>query len=365
MGLKKDAYIARINLVNHTVSGKILVFESDDWGSTRMPSKRVYNLLNQSHKLDECPYSRYDTLESESDCEMLADTLLSFKDRYGNNPFFSMNFLSANPDFEKIEKSGYSSYYFEPIEKTYKRYSYDSLIAIKQGIDNGVFGAGYHGREHLNASLWLDQLKREHKLREAAKHGLYMLSFANLPHLSEPYLATFYPHKEGYAKRHQESFEQGIKLFVNRFGKDPVSFVPPVYIWTDKLEELLRNSKIRSFQSLYKRIKYVDINNKILVKFSRKKDHMPLALLRNCHFEPSTNQNYPWIESVLREISIAFMLNKPAIISTHRLNYVGGISQQNRENNLRLLRELLTKVQRRWPSVTFLNTTQLLERIIS
>lgn len=63
---------------------KIVVIESDDWGSIRMPSKNVYQQCLQSgYQVDQIAYERYDSLASEDDLELLFDLLSSFKDQGG------------------------------------------------------------------------------------------------------------------------------------------------------------------------------------------------------------------------------------------------------------------------------------------
>ena len=87
---------------------KIVVFESDDWGMTRMPSKKIYDELSQKgYSVDKCPYNKYDSLESNEDLEKLIAVLMSVKDSKGNPAKFTMNNIVANPDFDKIKKSGY------------------------------------------------------------------------------------------------------------------------------------------------------------------------------------------------------------------------------------------------------------------
>ena len=58
-------------------------------------------------------------------------------------------------------------------------------------------------------------------------------------------------------------------------------------------------------------------------------------------------------------IKLSFLLHKPAIISTHRLNYVGGIDESNRLNNLAALDSLLREITRKWPDVEFMNSVEL------
>ena len=61
----------------------------------------------------------------------------------------------------------------------------------------------------------------------------------------------------------------------------------------------------------------------------------------------------------LKEIQTAFFWQKPAIISTHRINYVGGIDLAHRDRNLKALDLLLKNILKKWPEVEFLSSDQL------
>ena len=55
---------------------RLIVIESDDWGSIRMPNKNVYNrLLDKGISLDKCPYSKFDCLENDDDFSALFSVL--------------------------------------------------------------------------------------------------------------------------------------------------------------------------------------------------------------------------------------------------------------------------------------------------
>jgi hypothetical protein len=84
-------------------SRKIVVIESDDWGSICMPSARVYEkLVQQNYRIDLCPYATNDSLASEEDLKKLFSTLSEFRDNKGNNPVITANTVMTNPDFTKI-----------------------------------------------------------------------------------------------------------------------------------------------------------------------------------------------------------------------------------------------------------------------
>jgi len=61
----------------------------------------------------------------------------------------------------------------------------------------------------------------------------------------------------------------------------------------------------------------------------------------------------------MSEINIAFRMKKPAIISSHRINYVGFIDSSNRDRNLKSLNQLLTRILEKWPDVEFMTTVEL------
>ena len=66
------------------------------------------------------------------------------------------------------------------------------------------------------------------------------------------------------------------------------------------------------------------------------------VITRNCFFEPATSGK-DWVDSCLSDISTSFRLHNPAVLSTHRVNYVGRLSGANRERGLNQLSKLLVK----------------------
>lgn len=75
-------------------------------------------------------------------------------------------------------------------------------------------------------------------------------------------------------------------------------------------------------------------------------------------FEPNKDINDS-VAAALRDISIAFKYHKPAIISSHRVNFVSGKSEKNRDDGLKDLRMLLAEIIKQWPTVEFLTIKDL------
>ena len=92
-----------------------------------------------------------------------------------------------------------------------------------------------------------------------------------------------------------------------------------------------------------------------------------LYLVRNAFFEPALDKDKDKdkdpVGECLRRINMAFKWNKPAIISSHRINYIGSLVEENRIKNLKLLDELLKNIINRWPDVEFMTSDKLGELI--
>ena len=135
-----------INVLGAKTKRKIVVFESDDWGSIRMPSKKTYNALLEKGLMVDDPYNRYDSLASEEDLSALFEVLASFKDDFGNHPVFTANCVLCNPDFERIKAHNYEHYFFEPFNTTLTRHSgcEKSFELWLEGMDKGLFHPQFH-----------------------------------------------------------------------------------------------------------------------------------------------------------------------------------------------------------------------------
>ena len=154
-----------INLPGWHTTRKIVVIDSDDWGSIALPSLEVYKSLRDSgFRMEFNPYLKYDSLASENDLDALFSILTSFKDKNGNHPVFTANTVVANPDFEKIRSSDFTEYHYELFTETLKKYPKHSksFDLWRQGIDQCIFYPQFHAREHLNVRYWMKSLQAGH-----------------------------------------------------------------------------------------------------------------------------------------------------------------------------------------------------------
>ena len=104
------------------------------------------------------------------------------ENKTGKKPKITLNYVMANPDFQKIRESGYKEYFFEKFTETYKRAcgGGKSLELIKKGMHLGYFLPQFHGREHVHVPFWLDQLHngnevyRAHLIQVFGELGRYL-----------------------------------------------------------------------------------------------------------------------------------------------------------------------------------------------
>jgi hypothetical protein len=346
---------------------KIVVIESDDWGSIRMPSLEVFNeLKKEGFQPGNDPYLKYDSLASEDDLSALFEVLSSVKDKNGNPAIITANTVVANPDFKKIKESGFQNYYYEPFTETLKRYPQhkNSFSLWQEGIKSRIFKPQFHAREHLNVDQWMMGLKKNDSLLMKA-FEYEMISISSIPSkLKFSYMESFdfFSTEEDISK--DIIIKEGLDLFEHIFGFRSKSFIASCYIWSNKVERVLKQGGVEYLQgiSIRKEPKIIDSKHayKNRLNYTGKKNNLNQKyLVRNVFFEPS---HYPYFDSVndcMNRINVAFRWNKPAIISSHRLNFIGSIDEKNRTINLKLLKELLNKIVTKWPDVEFLASDEL------
>lgn len=345
----------------------LVVIESDDWGSIRMPSKLVYNqLLAQGIRVDLDLFSRYDSLERGDDLEALYDVLFSIKDCNGHPAILTANSVVANPDFEKIEANKFASYYYELTTETYKHQQgcENSFELISQGIKDKVWCPQLHGREHLNVIRWMKALQSGDEVaRLCFSQRHFSLTKAASSKVKARYMDAFANADPSTGAEEAAILKDASKLFESTYGFRSKSFIAPCYIWKKQLESVMKECGIDYIQGLL--LQQIPVNDnplKCKTKYhylGQKNKYGQIYLIRNAFFEPYKGGVTDWVDECLKRVSLAFKCHKPAIISTHRLNYIGTLDVAHRDNNLRKLRSLLLKIKANWPDVEFMYSDQL------
>ena len=350
---------------------KIIVIESDDWGSVRMPSRRVFDTLSKAGldltSGDCCRYSLYDSLANSDDLSSLFEVLSSVKDKNGNSCLFTAISVVANPDFEKIKSNDYLQYDYEPFTETLKRYPgrEDSFALWKEGTEKRIFIPQFHGREHLNVQVWLKSLQNnDREALLAFEHGLW--SFNNKHPYGVSYQAAFELDDVEELQYQQKVVSEGLQLFEQLHGYKSRFFVPPNGPFNNQLEESAYKNGILYMSAAKFQAESLG-SGKTRHKFhylGQKNSLGQTYITRNCFFEPS-QEGKDWVNECLNDINVAFRWYKPAIISSHRVNYIGAIDPSNRERGLKKLKELLNAIINKWPDVTFMSSEELGHLMVS
>ncbi|MCK8623643.1 hypothetical protein [Prevotella sp. E13-27] len=324
-------------------------------------------LLSHGLHVDRDPYCRYDNLATVDDLTALYEVLQSVKDKNGRNAVLTANAVVANPVFDKIKESGYTEYFYEPFTETLKRYpSHEGVYEMwKQGIAAGIFHPQFHGREHLNVKKWLRTLQAGDEVtRLSFDLGTFGLTSIVDSRINNNYMGAFNSGLDEDIPEYDTIITEGLQLFENLFGYKSESFIATTYTWNPKIEPILYRKGIRYLQGLvHQRIPKGDDKDFIYKKnnYQGKKNGIgQYYLMRNAFFEPTHfRDKEDVVNNCLGRIATAFKWGKAAVISSHRINYIGNIDVENRDKNLLLLKQLLNSIVQQWPDVSFVSSDEL------
>jgi hypothetical protein len=359
------------NLRGWRTDRKLLVIESDDWGSIRMPSREVYErCLAAGYPVDRTYYERYDSLLSEDDLELLFDVLSSVRDAMGRPAVVTANVIVGNPDFEAIEATGFESYRYEPITETFKRYPRHSRCwsLWQQARESGILYPQFHGREHLNVAMFMKALRAgDPDARFAFDHrmpGCIPRGPTRGPNL---YVETTRFRSEDEKSAVLAATIEGLELFGELFGFRSRTFIPTNYVWSSDFDTAVRKAGVEAYQGgRVMKEQHSDGTSRPIRRYLGECNaEGQTYFVRNAFFEPSQSKA-PRMDAVgrcLHQLRAAFRMRKPAIISTHRINFCGFLEEGNRDENLVALRTLLEQALQEWPDIEFMSSTDLLDHL--
>jgi hypothetical protein len=359
------------NLGGWSTNRRLLVIESDDWGSIRMPSKQVYeSCLKAGYPVDQTFFERYDSLLSEHDLELLFNLLGSHCDSRGRHPVITANVVMTNPDFDQIRRNEFLQYKFEPIEQTFTSYPKHArcLSLWRQGLERGVFHPQFHGREHLNVELFMSAVRANDEVARFAFDNRMPGCIPKGPKaLGNRFVETTRFRSAAEKDQVLAAQIEGLKMFEATFGFRSRTMIPTNYVWSKDFDLAVASMGVEAFQGGFT-LKEQNVDGASTLSRRRigaRNEHNQFYLTRNAQFEPSLSHR-PRLDSAdrcLSEISVAFQMKKPAVISCHRINFCGFIDESNRDQNLHALNYLLESILKRWPDVEFITSTDLLDLV--
>jgi hypothetical protein len=175
---------------------------------------------------------------------------------------------------------------------------------------------------------------------------------------------------EGEAYYHKHWIKDSAYIFKKSFGYASNSFIAPAYIWDTSVNEHLAEVKVKTLQGI--KLQYEPKRSSAKNNYNRKPNYIGqtdkksglVFSPRNTFFEPSSASHKNWVDITLAGVKLAFEMNKPSIIGSHRINYVGSLNERNRTKNLAMLKIILQKIVLKYPNVEFISSNQLANLIV-
>jgi hypothetical protein len=328
-----------------------VVFESDDWGACELAPnpaafERYAALIRR--RSGDCQYSP--TLESPADLERLFSILEARRGADGLPAVFTAFTCVGNPDFAAIRANGFTEYADIGLDRGVPSGWERGDIAgkMREGLDRGVWAPEFHSfLHHTSPKRLMERLNSDSPDGELARE---------LFDLGCYYQGEHVPEYEGLIVREQfERVAGGVERFRNIFG-----FSPSAAVTSDAYPETeivwaangvkaicLKNCRVNTGDVVVYPTKPWNMQN-VYQKIGGYNETLgAVYLTRNVFFECLYNGSERSGHSAAEVLSVIERCfgayNEPAMVSTHRTNYVSFDSEMTkmRYNELeRLLRAL-------------------------
>jgi hypothetical protein len=348
---------------------KYVAFAADDYGSIRTANAKAVIYLRQRNAYFGGQMDEFDSVETRADLEALFDVLSKHSDFSGRTAEFTAYFLTANPDCKFIMRNRH--YAYETLTQTYERLAAEEPAAyegtwkmLSEGFSNRLVTPQFHGREHFSVPLIEEKIRLSSKDLFAALEVGSMAGLTNLAQLpSVTFTQAFGLHDIKLLDNQRDIIQEGLELFEETFGFPSITFTPPVLKLHQSLDKFVFSLGVKSIHKpLFGSQPLGNGRMRRSVNFlSPSQRERPGKLVRTLSFEPCNGKKSDPVGQALLEMEVAFRWGKPAIISTHRVNYAGHINSDNRKRGLEKLDQFLQRMLEKWPDIRFVTVNELVE----
>lgn len=357
------------NLLGRRTRRKIVVLAVDDYGNVRLHSAQARAELDRAGLKRFSRYDVYDTLETSADFHALFDVLDGVRDRNQKPAVITALSIPTNIDFERMSAEGYEQYHYELLPVTYQKLGtqYQSMMELwKQGIRAGLICPEFHGREHYHVQLMMEKLRQRDPDVMACFANRCYTSLNRISTTRRKWTASYSFESFSENAQHRSSIFDGLKCFEAVFGFRATVFNSPSSMDHHVIYQGLEREGIRYIEKSTVWQKEHQGSGKYRYRLNytgQRLKESPRILVRNCVFEPTDSKPFDWIGYTLLQIATAFRWGKPAIISSHRVNFCGAADENNRTLGLNQLTLLLTKIVKRWPDVEFMTLSEMADTL--
>ena len=356
------------NIYGWKTKRKIVVFSVDDYGNVRLASKKARENLDLAGLKVYSRFDAFDTLETKQDLEALFETLTSVKDKNNRNAVMTPFALPCNIDFEGMAADHYKKYLYEVLPTTFEKLATKDSAAYagtwnlwKEGIDNGIFVPQFHGREHFNLKVFNEKLRSKDKKLLTALKNRSLTSIVDSGYRTINTMAAFDFWNLEENKIFEEVILDGLNKFEEVYGYKSIHFNPPGGREHPSIHKFLKSGGIKYLDTPLLKSEHLGFGKyKTIFNYTGKRNNYDMYYqVRNVVFEPTEKRGIDWVNYAMSQIKSAFFWNRPAIISSHRVNFCGYIDEKNRQNGISDLRSLLKNIVQKWPDVEFMSSVEL------
>ncbi len=354
------------NIPGWKTKTKYVVFSVDDYGNVGISNIKALKELEDKGILKSGRFNRFDAFDTTSDLNSLFEVLASVKDSKGNHAIFTTYAVPENINFGESLKQ--NKLVTDKLDQTYQFYESineglfkGAYNLIFEGIDKKLIKPQFHGKEHINAYMF-NQLIASGNKQLVANLRLNSISdidkpenfkFSNLK-------ATYSFESEAQMEYHKQNLTDGLVSFKDVYGFDSITFAPPAFQLHPKLFKLLEEKNVIGIDKGRSELRHLGdgkfIKEKNILGEQISSGHC--SIVRNCMFEPNSRK-LDWVNYTMNQIEAAFFWGKPAIISSHRVNFSGLLDENNRKQGLIDLKNLLKSILKKWPDVQFISADEL------
>jgi hypothetical protein len=338
---------------------KAVVLESDDWGLCAWSADEQACRVLADLPVFRGPHAfRYagSTLESAADVRRIAETLLEFRGADGFPPVLQANTVMASPDYVRLRPPAFECEGLPLVDypQSPSRWTRPGLWGeVVAARELGVWWPELHGLHHLPETAWL------HALRQGADDARRAFDQQS-PVCDAVARSSEYDPTEPVELR-RRNLEGAVRRFRSLFGRDATSFCPPDYRWDDAVEAEAVKLGVSIFQGRAERtagalprVRHF-LGRFRFPHFEGPRFYPPPRIAFEPGADPEESSRLG-VDAVHRGVRAAWAREQPAIVSTHRANYVQ-IDPARGAAGLERLRELLTRLSEE--GATFLTDAEV------
>ena len=338
---------------------RAVVVESDDWGlSGFAPAADVWQGLDRNALAPGNFPDVYwnSTLEDSATIKALGRILNSVRGRDGRPAVFQPNYVMSALDYEEgPQGTNWRRYDIPDLPPQYPRPGLWGTVT--DVVNGGLWYPEYHAAWHYDPERRRQAVAEGGVAEEAARRGIPLFTGSEAARELGSWRSSVELERE---------LEQGLYLFEEFFQRRPGSLIAPDYTWNGRMENIWEGSGLTVIQAKREQ-RNPDLGNGRLGRLQkyvyrqvdRRWNPGRIYLERNCRLEPvQALDPSAVIDDCITATFAAWSAGQPAIVETHRVNFVH-LDPAVAETGQRALAEYLHAVGGATPGPVFLTDMEL------